>query len=136
MGVFALEAFGRERGRKTFIVKTVSVLTKGHPMMSLNWAFLVMFGSLMQVLIVVSMRQYNAGFWKILPLLMLMEWAFMTAYADKRSAFAVIWFASAGLTTLLLLWVGTAMFHDRVGAGQICGMALILLGIFMVRVPA
>ncbi len=105
-------------------------------MMSLNWAFLVLVGSLMQVLIVVGMRLFNAGFWKMLPLLMLMEWAFMTAYADKRSAFAVIWFTAAGLTTLLVLWVGGAMFHDRVGAGQVCGMILILLGIFMVRLPA
>jgi multidrug transporter EmrE-like cation transporter len=102
----------------------------------MNWLYLLGFGALIQAVIITAMRQYGIGFWLLLPLTILMQWLFMTAYASKDMPFTVIWFTAAGITALLSLWMGLLLFKDQVSAAQWLGLVTILVGIVLTRLSA
>jgi multidrug transporter EmrE-like cation transporter len=102
----------------------------------MNWLYLLGFGALVQAMIITAMRQYGISFWVLLPLTILMQWLFMTAYASKEMSFTVIWFTAAGITALLSVWLGLLLFKDQVSATQWLGVATILVGIVLTRFSA
>lgn len=100
----------------------------------MSWPGLITFGALVQALVIIAMRQYDIGFWRLLPLMILMQWFFMEAYANKGSPFTLIWFSAAGLTTAVSLLMGVLLFQDRLGQLQVAGLVLVVLGLILVRV--
>ena len=99
----------------------------------MHWLGLLGLGAVSQAGIIAAMRQYEISFWVLLPVSILMQWLFMTAYASKDAAFTVIWFTATGLTALVSLLMGLLLFKDSVTPTQWLGIAVILAGVVLTQ---
>lgn len=100
----------------------------------MGWPGLITLGALVQMLIIIAMRHSGINFWKLLPLTIVMQWLFMTAYASKESPFTLIWFSAAGVTTVVALLMGFLLFQDRLSQLQVLGLIFISVGILLARI--
>lgn len=102
--------------------------------MTVHWVGLVSLGAIVQAAIIGAMRQYGMGFWGLLPLSILMQWLFMTAYASKSTSFTVVWFTATGITAIVSLCLGSLLFKDQVSVIQWLGVILTLIGVALTQI--
>jgi multidrug transporter EmrE-like cation transporter len=100
--------------------------------MTINPTLLVLLGTFIQTTIIVSMRKFGIGFWTLLPVTVLMQYCFMTAYL-KAENFTVIWFVATGMTGLAAVLAGYFVFGEKLGVQEIAGILLIVSGIVALR---
>lgn len=89
-------------------------------------------GGLIQVTAIYLMRAKDFPFWSLIPLILLHQYFFTTAYA-KAPNFIFQWFITAALTSLASVVMGIWLFGDKVSVMNAAGVVLVFIGIAMMR---
>jgi drug/metabolite transporter (DMT)-like permease len=99
-----------------------------------SWLPLVFIGvaALVQAVVIVLSRKYGIAFLMLVPLVIVHQYFFLTAYT-KAENFTLIWFFVAALTSVVALIIGHFIFHDVVSWQNYVGIALIVIGVTLTK---
>ncbi len=90
-------------------------------------------GGIVQAAAVFLMRSRGWPFLGTIPLVLIHQFLFTTAYA-KAPNFILQWFLTSALTSILSLLMGMLVFGDRISPINAVGVLLVFAGLALMRV--
>ena len=98
-----------------------------------KWMLVSTVAAVIQLAATYLMRGKDWGFLAVLPFILLAQFCFMTSYT-RAPSFISIWFFTTAITNILSLALGLALFHEKLTLINYAGVAMILIGVTLLRV--
>ncbi len=93
----------------------------------------VVLGTLIQGTAVVLSRKYGVAFLALIPIIVVHQYFFLSAYT-KSENFTLIWFLAVALTSMMALGIGHLVFSDAFTWKDGLGIFLILAGVVLTKI--